>query len=148
MTRRRPPIRSSRALGLPLILALVACATQGRWESEPWLRTYPARQPTLCTLSQAVEPVVGTFDGDVLADGDKSWLTAKDGDRLYVVWPQGFALSFQPGPTLRDQDGKVVAEKDTSVTLGQVNRSDHSGTMADPYIVLGWLFDGCYVEAV
>lgn len=98
-------------------------------------------------MSEAADPVVGTFDGDLLAEGDKSWLVAADGDRLYVVWPQGFSLSFQPGPTLRDEDGKVVAEKETSVTLAQVNRFDHSGTMDDPYIALGWLFDRCYARA-
>jgi hypothetical protein len=91
-----------------------------------------------------VDPVAGTFEGDLLADGDKSWLVAADGSRLYVVWPQGFTLSFQPDPILRDGGGKVVAEKGTSVTLEQVNRADRAGTMADPYLALGSLFGRCY----
>jgi hypothetical protein len=82
-----------------------------------------------------------------LADGDKAWLVGADGRRLYVVWPRGFTLAFQPGPTLRDATGRVVAEEDTSVTLLQVNRSDHAGTMGDPYFATGWLLDGCYAEA-
>lgn len=129
------------------MLALAACGTQDQSAGKPWLRTYPASQPSLCTLSEAVDPVAGTFDGDVLADGDKSWLVAPDGERLYVVWPQGFGLSFQPGPTLRDGDGNVVAEKDTSLTLAQVNRFDHAGTLDDPYIALGMAFDRCYARA-
>lgn len=144
MTRRVPLIRPLQAIGLLAIVALTACGARSQTVA---LRTYPAQQPTLCTLSEAVEPVVGTFDGDLLADGDKSWLVAADGNRLHVVWPQGFGLSFQPGPTLRDRDGNVVAEKGTSVTLGQVNRFDHSGTMEDPYIALGSLFDRCYARA-
>jgi hypothetical protein len=147
VTRRLPLIRPFQALGLLGIVAVAACGSQDQSESKPWLRTYPARQPTLCTLSLAVEPVVGTFNGDVLADGDKSWLVAADGNRLYVVWPQGFTLSFQPGPLLRNDGGKVVAQKDTLVSLEQVNRFDHSGSMDDPYIAMGSLFDRCYVRA-
>jgi hypothetical protein len=144
---RCPVVRPFQALGLIAIVAVVACGAQDQSASKPWLRTYPATQPTLCTLSLAVDPVVGAFDGDVLADGDKSWLVSAEGDRLYVVWPQGFTLSFQPGPTLRDDSGKVVAEKDTLVTLAQVNRTDHSGSMNDPYVALGSLFNRCYAKA-
>lgn len=136
------------ALYLIAALAAAACGAPGRSESDSWLRTYPARLQNLCPASRAVDPVVGSFDGDALASGDRAWLVAADGSRLYVVWPQGFTLSFQPGPILRDERGRVVAEKDTSVTLLQVNRSDHSGTMDDPYIALGALFNGCYAEAL
>jgi hypothetical protein len=141
-------MRPRFALCLVTILAAAACGTSGRSETNPLVRTYPARLQNLCPASEAVDPVVGTFDGDLLADGDKGWLVAADGRRLYVVWPGGFALSFQPSPTLRDERGQVVAEKDTSVTLSQVSRSDHSGTMDDPYFALGWLFNGCYAEAL
>ena len=128
------------------MLAVGACGAKAGSDSRPWFRTYPAWLPDLCTLSEAVDPVVGTFRGDLLADGDKSWLEAADGARLYVVWPQGFALSFQPSPTLRDEGGKVVAEQDTAVTLAQVNRFDHAGTMDDPYVAVGTLFDRCYAQ--
>lgn len=147
MTRRLSLVRPFQTIGLLAVLALAACGAQDQSGSQPWLRTYPAREPNLCPLSEAVAPIVGTFDGDFRAEGDKSWLVAADGDRLYVVWPQGFGLSFQPGPTLHDNHGKVVAEKETAVTLGQVNRFDHTGTMDDPYMALGWLFDRCYAEA-
>ena len=100
-----------------------------------------------CDLEQAVDPVVGTFDGDSLAAGDKSWLVAADGRRMYVVWPQGFTLAFEPGPTLRDEEGRVVAEQDTSVTLSQVNRSDDFGTMHGPYVALGSVMHRCYAKA-
>jgi hypothetical protein len=123
--------------------AVTACGVPER----PWLRTYTAEVQTLCPASQAADPVSGTFDGDLLATGDKAWLVATDGHRLHVAWPQGFTLSFQPGPTLRNEKGVVVAEKDTPVILVQVNRSDHEGTMEDPYLALGWLFDSCYAEA-
>jgi hypothetical protein len=141
-------MRPRLALCLVTSLAVAACGAPDRSETKPWVRTYPARLQNLCPASEAVDPVVGTFDGDLLADGDKSWLVSADGDRLYVVWPQGFSLSFQSGPTLRDDTGKVVAQKDTSVTLSQVNGLDHAGTMDDPYIALGWLFNGCYAEAL
>jgi hypothetical protein len=143
-----PTVRPDLALCLVATLAVAACGAPDRSESASWLRTYPARLQNLCPASQGVDPVVGTFDGDLLADGDKAWLVAADGRRLYVVWPQGFTLSFQPSPTLRDEGGRVVAEKDTLVTLPQVNRFDHSGTMDDPYIALGWLLNGCYAESL
>jgi len=136
-----------QALYLLMVVAVGACGSTDKVESNPWLRTYPARQQNLCPASEAVEPVVGTFDGDSLADGDKAWLVAADSKRLYIVWPQGFTLSFQPDPVLRDERGQVVAKKDTSVTLIQVNRSDHSGAKDDPYFALGWLFNSCYAKA-
>ena len=115
-----------------------------RPESALGLRTYPARLRSLCPASRAVDPVIGTFDGDSLADSDKLWLVAADGGRLYVVWPRGFTLAFERGPTLRDEEGRVVAEQDTSMTLPQVNRFDHTGTLHDPYVARGSVLNGCY----
>lgn len=146
VTPRVDRARHSVALYLVAALAVAACGAPDRSEGDAGVRTYPARLQNLCPASRAVDPVVGSLDGEFLASGDKAWLVAPDGSQLYVVWPQGFTLSFQPGPILRDERGRVVAEKDTPVTLLQVNRSDHSGTTNDPYIALGALFNGCYAE--
>ena len=133
--------------GILALLLLVGCGSPGGSPSKPGIRWYAAREPNLCPLSLAAKPVVGKFDGSPTADGDQSWLVAPDGKRLFVVWPTGFSLSFQLGPTLRDEKGKVVADQGTEVTLSQVNLFDHAGTMDDPYLALGSVFDRCYAKA-
>lgn len=135
------------AVAILAVLLLVGCGSPQGSSSKPGIRWYAAREPNLCPLSLAVEPVVGNFDGSPTADGDQSWLVAPNGKRLYVMWPTGFSLLFQPGPTLRDARGKIVAERGTEVTLGQVNLFDHTGTMDDPYLAIGSVFDRCYAKA-
>ncbi len=135
-----------------LMLGLAACAT-GSVGISTGLRTYVVRTPApgddnLCPVSLAVEPVVGDLAGDQSAAGDKSWLVAKDGTRLYVVWPQGFSLAFGPGPILRDEVSRVVAESGAMITLPQVNRFDHAGTVGDPYFAVGSLFGSCYQRSM
>lgn len=148
MTRRVFLARTRLTLSCVTIFAVVACGGPDRLEINSGLRTYSARLQNLCPASQAVDPVVGTLDGDKLANGDKAWLVADDGRRMHVVWPQGFTLSFQPHAILRNERGRVVAEKGSSVTLIQVNRFDHAGTPDDPYLPLGSLLDGCYAKAM
>lgn len=137
--------RTTLALLLVSTFVVAACGPQAAPASPSgWLRTYQAQRTSLCPSSEAVEPVVGRFGGDATAEGDKSWLTAPDGKRLYVVWPEGFSLSFERGATLRDERGEVVAADGSAVTLPQVNQFDHSGTLNDPYVALGSLFGRCY----
>jgi hypothetical protein len=116
------------------------------------IRTYHVRSPALgdrnlCPASLAVDPVVGVFAGDTNAAGDRSWLVSGEGQRIYVTWPEGFTLAFEPGATLRNEEGRIVAEADTTVTLTQVNRFDHAGTPEDPYLATGIVFGGCYQRA-
>ena len=148
---RSPNRRRSLLIGAVLV-AVAACSNGGVPLNDANLRTYPVRAPgigeeNLCPASIAVDPVVGELAGDPNASGDQSWLTTKDGERLYIVWPQGFSLSFEPGPVLRNERGRVVAEAGTKVTLSQVNRFDHAGTTGDPFLALGSLFGSCYQKA-
>jgi hypothetical protein len=141
-----------------LFVAIAGCATAPRQSPPPGelipgpILTFPvARErdgnPVLCTLEAAVAPVHGVFEGDQARSSQVAWLRAPDGRQMTVAWPQGFTVRFEPDAVLYDETRRVVARQGQDVTLPQVNFQEHAGTLVDPYIADGLLFDGCYVFA-
>lgn len=146
----RSAARSS-ILVLAVLIGLTGCDRGSLFDTLTGIRTYPTQHPRpgvseLCPLGLAVDPVIGTFDGNAGASPDKSWLVALDGVDLHIVWPEGFTLGFEPGPVLRDDVSAVVARQGDEVSLQQVGKSDHAGTTDDPYLATGLVFNNCYLR--
>ena len=112
------------------------------------LRTFTVIRQTrgvdvLCPAFAAVDPVSGELRGDPTVSPEKLWME-RDGQRISVVWPEGFSLRFEPDAGLYDEHGSRVGHEGDVVTLDQVNVADHRGTFDDPYIAQGIVFGGCY----
>ena len=97
-----------------------------------------------CPTPEAVQPVRGVFEGNPARSSQIAWLRAPDGRELSVAWPEGFTVRFEPLAALYDEKGRAVARHGVGVDLPQVNVFDHAGTVTDPYIASGILFNGCY----
>ena len=92
------------------------------------------------------DPVFGHLAGALPIDSpDPIWLEAPDGTHLSIVWPDGFALEFEPTPVIYDQSGAVVARLGDAVML-QVPRTAAAGTYEDPYFADGILLAGSFTQ--
>jgi len=106
----------------------------------------------LCNLAAAIPPVVGVLGGDRSDPAWPVWLQAPDGHRMYVRWPRGFSVRFDPGATLLDENGSTFLSEGSPVTLGQVAADPAYGTKDRPYVAGGLVETGlggdehCYVE--
>lgn len=138
-----------------LVVAIAGCAAIPRQSPPPGelipgpILTFPvAREkdgiPILCTASAAVNPVRGFFEGDPARSSQVAWLRSPNGRQLTVAWPEGFTVRFEPDAVLYNERGQAVARHGQEVELSQVNVEEHAGTLLDPYIASGILFDGCY----
>jgi hypothetical protein len=87
------------------------------------------------------------FEADANSSPDPAWLVDASGNRVSIVWPEGFRLIFDPAPGLLDERGQVVARLGALVTLEQVDRALHTGSFEDPYLATGTLFNSCYPSA-
>jgi hypothetical protein len=94
----------------------------------------------------AVNHLSGTLAGEA-ADPERLWIMSPDGQRVSIVWPEGYSVRFEPSALLFDERGMVVARAGDKVEFGQVSIGEHAGTTADPYWATGLVFDGCYVAA-
>lgn len=103
--------------------------------------------PVVCPAFAAADPVLGVFEGDQTRSSQVAWLRAPDGRQLSVAWPQGFTVRFEPDAVLYDETGRAVARHGQPVELAQVSVGEHAGTLTDPYIADGLVFDGCYPRA-
>ena len=106
----------------------------------------------LCNLAAVIPPVVGVLEGDPSDSAWPVWLQAADGHRMYVLWPRGFSVRFDPTPTLLDEHGATFLSAGSPVTLGQVAADSALGTKDRPYVAGGLVETGlggeqhCYVE--
>jgi hypothetical protein len=87
------------------------------------------------------------FEGDQTRSSQVAWLRAPDGRQLTVAWPEGFTVRFEPDAVLYDERGRSVARHDREVELPQENVEEHAGTLVDPYIADGIVFEACYPRA-
>jgi hypothetical protein len=104
------------------------------------LRTFALAGPNAgseraCPAFGVSTPVRGTLAGDP-SDPERIWLVGPEG-RISVIWPTGFTLVFAPESTLYDEAGRLFAKAGDAIDLGQVRRSSHAGTPADPYLAAG-----------
>ena len=105
----------------------------------------------LCTLGAVIPPVVGVLEGDASDAAWPVWLRAEDGRQMYIRWPRGFSVRFNPSPTLLDESGAVFVYAGSPVTLAQVGPDPSFGTKEHPYPARGLIETGighaehCYV---
>lgn len=144
------------AARLLFVVAMAGCAVAPRQTPPPGalipgpILTFPvARQveggPILtCAAFLAANPVRGSFEGDPARSSQVAWLRSPNGRQLTVAWPEGFTVRFEPDAVLYNERGQAVARHGQEVELSQVNVEEHAGTLLDPYIASGILFDGCY----
>jgi hypothetical protein len=106
----------------------------------------------LCTLSAAIPPVVGVLAGNRSDPAWPVWLQAADGHPMYIRWPRGFSVRFNPEPNLLDENGAVFLMAGSPITLAQVAADPAGGTKDHPYVAGGLVETGigheehCYVD--
>lgn len=106
----------------------------------------------LCTLSATIPPVVGVLVGDASDTAWPVWLQAEDGRRMYIRWPRGFSVRFDPDATLLDETGAVFLFAGSPLILGQVGADPAKGTKDRPYVAAGIVETGlarkehCYID--
>jgi hypothetical protein len=96
--------------------------------------------PAFGILPHGVE---GTLGGQA-GGHEPIWLQAADGTHLWVVWPEGFTVRFEPAAVLYNEKGIAVARAGELTELPQVRQADAAGTYDNPYIASGLLFGDCY----
>jgi hypothetical protein len=137
--------------GSPLPPVVIPAGALAVPTNENLVRSYTdaAGLDHLCTLEAAINPVSGALEGDQSDATWPVWLRAVDGSRLYVLWPRGFSVRFDPNPTLLDETGVPFASV-SGVMLAQVPRVPTMGTKDRPYtaggLIHGNLGGGCYTR--
>ena len=111
-----------------------------------------AQAGILCNLAAAIPPVAGVLEADRSDPTWPVWLQAADGHRMYVLWPRGFSVRFDPMATLLDENGSTFLTDGSPITLGQVAADPAGGTKDRPYVAAGLVETGlgheehCYVD--
>jgi len=73
---------------------------------------------------------------------------------MYIRWPRGFSVRFEPDATLLDETGAVFLMAGSPITLAQVSADPAAGTKDHPYVAAGLVETGigheehCYVDKV
>jgi hypothetical protein len=96
-----------------------------------------AQSGVLCTLGAVLPPVKGVLAGDTADAAWPVWLDDAAGRRLYVLWPRGFSVRFDPVASLLDETGTPFAIAGSEVTLEQVGPDPAKGTTERPYVAEG-----------
>ena len=111
-----------------------------------------AQSGILCTLSASIPPVTGTLEGDPRDTAWPVWLRGPDGGRIYLLWPRGFSVRFDPAATVLDETGAVFLLAGSPLTLWQESHATADGTKDHPYLVGGLVGTGlgdvqhCYTK--
>jgi hypothetical protein len=103
----------------------------------PGTRTVPAYQALipsetfLCGAGRFIPSVVGKLQGNP-EDPQLVWLVSPSGRRIDVLWPPGFAVTFEPTLLLYDSHGTVIARAGDTIDIN-TDPARHAGTNTDPY---------------
>ena len=97
----------------------------------------PAVSGTLCTAAGVIPPLTGTFRGAPTDPAWPVWLVSDDGRTVYLLWPRGFSVRFDPAATLLDENGVVVIHDGSRFTLEQQGPDPTQGTKERPYLAEG-----------
>ena len=96
----------------------------------------------LCTASATIPSLTGVVEGNSADLAWPVWLRADDGRQMFVRWPRGFSVRFDPTPTLLDETGGVFLYAGSPVLLAQVGMDPSGGTKDHPYIAGGVIETG------
>lgn len=141
-----------------LVVAIAGCAAAPRQTPPPGviipgtILTFRTARPidgapVVCPAFAAANPVVGVFEGDQTRSSQVAWLRGPDGREITVAWPDEFSIGFEPDAVLYNERAQAVARHGQPVELSQVGVGEHAGTLTDPYLAVGIVFDGCYQVA-
>ena len=100
--------------------------------------------PVTCGMVNVPSHVRGVLRGDPGNTRETVWLE-DEGRRLSVVWPEGFAVRFEPEAVLYNEKGVAVARAGELTELTQVAKESAAGTFDEPYVASCWLFGEVYV---
>lgn len=98
--------------------------------------TNAATSRTLC-IGSTVPAFVGILEGDPSDPAWPVWLRAEDGHRMYMTWPKGFSVRFDPDATLLDENGSPVLHAGSPFTFQGVAHDPSEGTRDRPYLAAG-----------
>ena len=101
-----------------------------------------AQSGILCTADGVIPPVFGILEGDASDPAWPVWLQASDGRQLFVRWPRGFSVRFDPTVALLDETGAVFLQGGSPITLGQVALDPAGGTKEHPFMARGLIETG------
>lgn len=101
-----------------------------------------AQSGIACTAAAVIPPVAGLLEGDPTDVAWPVWLQAADGHAMYVRWPRGFSVRFDPTATLLDETGAAFLMAGSPVTLAQVTADPAGGTKDHPYVAGGLVETG------
>jgi len=108
----------------------------------------------LCSMNATDPPmpvVEGVLDGVSSDPTWPVWLRTDAGQRVYVRWPAGFSVRFDPTPTLLDESGAVFVHAGSPVSLNS-GIDPSLGTKDRPYQAVGTILTGigheqhCYIQ--
>jgi hypothetical protein len=91
----------------------------------------------LCGLNGTLPQVSGVLEGDPSDEAWPVWIQTATGRRMYVVWPKGFSVRFNPTATLLDQEGTPILHDGSPLTLGQFSDDPATGTRDHPFVAVG-----------
>jgi hypothetical protein len=95
-----------------------------------------ARSGGLCT-GTSVPPFVVVLEGDPSDRAWPVWLRAEDGRRIYIVWPAGFSVRFDPDAILLDETGAPILHAGSPLRFEQGAPGPSDGTGDRPYVAAG-----------
>ena len=130
-----------RAAALLLLASvLLGCAGTGTrtGRGPDGLLTWTS-QNAACGVTDAYP--AGTLEGS--ADNpDRVWLLAPGGRRVYLIWPHGFTVRFEPDAVLYSSSGVIVARAGDAININ-LEVPEQGGTPDDPMLVT-WVNGTCY----
>lgn len=104
-----------------LLVVLSACASRSvDVTATPMPRDTSTAMPTQ-------ERLTGALGGDADLEGGCVWLETADGDRIEVVWPDGYQATADP-IELRDATGEVIATDGDVIAVDGTPANDRVST--------------------
>lgn len=133
-----------KGMAATLVLSLLFAGCASRASLPPGAIVVPtddglvnAMTPGVVCVGNSVPPFIGILEGDPMDTAWPVWLRAEDGRRMYITWPGGFSVRFDPDATLLDENGKVVLEAGSPFTFQGVAHDPSKGTREEPYVAEG-----------
>jgi hypothetical protein len=84
---------------------------------------------------------IGSLEGS--ADNpDRVWVATPDGRRVFLIWPHGFTVRFEPDAVLYGPSGVVIARAGDSIEILQ--EVPEQGASPDDPMLVTWVNGTCY----
>jgi hypothetical protein len=84
---------------------------------------------------------IGSLEGSA-NDPDRIWIVAPGARRVFLIWPYGFTVRFEPDAVLYGPSGVVVARAGDPIEIN-LEVPEQGATREDPMRVT-WVNGACY----